>query len=248
MISEIKIPAFFVNSIPKSGTNLLKQLLLGIPGLSHIPSKHEFYGGRLNQDARLRLQNMKPKEFGAGHVMYSMEWANLFKELNMKQIIISRDPRDIVVSYVQFIKRFPTLSPFFSFVVNNLKTDKERYLTIIRGLANMQRDINGLIRGFIGWFNNPNTLHITFESLVSSVESQNRTLNQIVSFLIKSDLNRKQIINKMKQNIIPAQSLTFRKGIIGDWKNEFDSETIDTFKKVAGQLLIELGYEQDLHW
>jgi hypothetical protein len=40
----------------------------------------------------------------------------------------------------------------------------------------------------------------------------------------------------------------FRKGITGDWKNYMKPEHIARFKEVAGQQLIELGYEQDMDW
>lgn len=40
----------------------------------------------------------------------------------------------------------------------------------------------------------------------------------------------------------------WRKGIAGDWKNHFTNENKDLFKSIAGELLIELGYEQDTDW
>jgi hypothetical protein len=40
----------------------------------------------------------------------------------------------------------------------------------------------------------------------------------------------------------------FRKGITGDWKNVFTDEDKRIFKKVAGDLLIKLGYEEDENW
>ena len=39
-----------------------------------------------------------------------------------------------------------------------------------------------------------------------------------------------------------------RKGVSGDWKNHFSDEDKAVFKEVAGDLLIELGYEQDMDW
>jgi hypothetical protein len=39
-----------------------------------------------------------------------------------------------------------------------------------------------------------------------------------------------------------------RKGIVGDWKNQFNSESIDIFKHFGGQTLVELGYEKNLDW
>lgn len=41
---------------------------------------------------------------------------------------------------------------------------------------------------------------------------------------------------------------TCRKGIVGDWKSWFTSETVEVFKEIAGEALIELGYEKDMNW
>lgn len=40
----------------------------------------------------------------------------------------------------------------------------------------------------------------------------------------------------------------WRKGIAGDWKNHFTNEDKDLFKSIAGELLVELGYEQGTDW
>jgi hypothetical protein len=40
----------------------------------------------------------------------------------------------------------------------------------------------------------------------------------------------------------------FRKGIAGDWRNVFTEQDKVLFKKVAGSLLIRLGYEKDDSW
>ena len=40
----------------------------------------------------------------------------------------------------------------------------------------------------------------------------------------------------------------YRKGIAGDWKNHFNEENKRIFKEIAGDLLIQLGYEKDFDW
>jgi hypothetical protein len=40
----------------------------------------------------------------------------------------------------------------------------------------------------------------------------------------------------------------FRKGIEGDWKNHLKPDHIARLKEVAGDKLIELGYEKDFNW
>jgi len=39
-----------------------------------------------------------------------------------------------------------------------------------------------------------------------------------------------------------------RKGISGDWRNYFTDRISDSFKNRYGKLLIDSGYENDLHW
>jgi hypothetical protein len=41
----------------------------------------------------------------------------------------------------------------------------------------------------------------------------------------------------------------FRKGVVGDWRNHLKTdEAKDIVKELAGDLLIELGYESDYRW
>jgi hypothetical protein len=40
----------------------------------------------------------------------------------------------------------------------------------------------------------------------------------------------------------------FQEGVAGDWKNAFTEQAKQDFKAVAGDLLIELGYERDNDW
>lgn len=40
----------------------------------------------------------------------------------------------------------------------------------------------------------------------------------------------------------------FRKGISGDWKNVFTERDKSIYKEVAGDLLVQLGYEKDYSW
>ena len=39
-----------------------------------------------------------------------------------------------------------------------------------------------------------------------------------------------------------------RKGVSGDWREVFTERDKRIFKEEAGELLVELGYEDDLGW
>lgn len=46
----------------------------------------------------------------------------------------------------------------------------------------------------------------------------------------------------------PGVTTSMRKGIKGDWKNHFTPKVTDKVKRIAGQSLIKMGYENDLNW
>lgn len=48
--------------------------------------------------------------------------------------------------------------------------------------------------------------------------------------------------------MLPGQKSTKRKGLIGEWKNELNSEQKRLMKEAAGELLVELEYEKNLDW
>jgi hypothetical protein len=50
------------------------------------------------------------------------------------------------------------------------------------------------------------------------------------------------------KQVLSKATRKHRKGIAGDWKNVFTEQNKQDFKAAAGELLIELGYEEDDNW
>lgn len=71
------------------------------------------------------------------------------------------------------------------------------------------------------------------------------TILNIANFL---DISISQDKIRKIRNTLWGKSSTFRKGIIGDWKNYFNQEHIQLYKEKYGYELIKLGYENDLNW
>lgn len=250
------LPSFFMNSVPKSGTHLLKSILQGMPNVTHDPNKSELYNGYPYQlkDHFHKLSQMKPNEFGAGHILYSPEWLQMLKQLNMKHIFISRDLRDVVVSYVYFIvEKYPS-HPLYEYFTKDARDQKQRYLAFINGVQTEKikyPSIADWFRPFQGWIKDPYTLSITFEDLVRSKESSRLQLIKITEYLwngLTPPIPINKMLEKMEERMHHKYSLTFRSGKIGSWKTEFDDEVKEAFKKVAGNILIELGYEKNNEW
>ena len=104
----------------------------------------------------------------------------------------------------------------------------------------------------MGWLQERGICCVTYEKLMFNEIPQNQSLIKIIDFLWKDlkhlKMTKLELLKKIKQNIIPQHSGTFRKGEIGNWKNEFNEEHKAAFKEIAGQLLIQLGYEKNYKW
>ncbi|MFC5468832.1 hypothetical protein ACFPPD_08860 [Cohnella suwonensis] len=238
--------SFVVNSIPKSGTNLLDQMLLGIPGLIR-KEPYLFEGLPTDLEGHRRiLADLHDGEYTLGHLYHSAEWANMLRGFGLKQLFLIRDPRDVLVSLVYFIlDKFPedTLYPHLL----ALPTMKDRYLAVLRGVPSLDYpNFAAWLNLFLGWRFDPLTHVVTYESLVGSSEMRRSAIAGIAGHLWGTEAvsgdRLTDLVAVMEQGMNPDLSWTFRKGVIGAWKDEFDQELKTEFDKVAGELLIGLGY------
>jgi sulfotransferase 6B1 len=249
------VPPVFLNSVPKSGTHLVKQILSGFPGLRHREGD-EFYEGYPNQIEahRQRLGSPGAGRLASGHVYYSETWHRMLDEFGYRRLFLYRDPRDVVVSLMHFYTyRLPD-HPGYVHLSRCLHTNRDRLRALIIGFEHDGLGIPGIdqwCRRFLNWRHDPGALCLTFEELLRSKESQRASIRSIVRYLGTKPLPvecEEDVIDAMQAGINPATSFTFRRGEIGSWREEFDAETTIIFKALAGDLLIELGYEADHEW
>lgn len=251
---ELNLHPFFLNSVPKAGTHLIKQILIGMPSIKHDPANH-MYEGLTSQlsDHKKILTTLGPNEFASGHIYYSEEWTQMLSNLNMKQIFMIRDPRDVLVSFYYYLDKLPHFN-LYKYMEANKLSKKEKILSIINGVQIPEvdyPDIKTWFNLFRGWMYNPFVLNVRFEELHFSNESARlNTIRRIVAFLMGeiNPIKLDHVVNHMIANIAPVSSPTFRKGAIGNWKTEFDEEIKQAFKDVTGNLLIEMNYEKTMDW
>lgn len=94
-----------------------------------------------------------------------------------------------------------------------------------------------------------NCIMVRYENLLTETESQ---LKQMLMFLDADSSNRivSELIEKTSFSKLQGSSQTsfFRKGQSGDWRNYFTPSDVELFKELAGDLLLELGYESSNDW
>ena len=211
------------------------------------------------------LKSTKENEYLIGHLIFNPIYKELLNHHNYKIIFLIRDPRDQLVSRVNYIYKkanfFSGLQHinFDDLLLSLIGSAQEKKINNI--LSNHIQckykptneyisNINQFYNFFLPWKNQKNCLLIKFEDLVGSKgngrkENQIETINKIANFIgIEADEAK---VNKVTKKLFGGTT-TFAKGQIGSWKKNFNDNHKTAFKKVAGQLLIELGYEKDLNW
>ncbi len=255
-----------LTSTPKCGTHLLIKLFNLI-----IPGNPEgiMAGDDLNDE--IIQKAIDNNEYIWSH--YACNENNLFfiKKYNIKTVYIYRDPRDQLISFIDWFKNFLskdddwksklnvdlwTKTPFdglLSLAIQNLSVcfATDNYPSATIPLFNPFEEWFLCNNRFIPWTKTKGVYSLRFEDLVgpSGGGSLKRQIREIIkiSHHIGYPIEDFRQAKKIADNLFGGTT-TFRQGQIGTWKKTFTEEHKKIFKEVAGQLLIDLGYEKDMNW
>ncbi len=259
-------PLVLCNSYPKSGTHLLYQILYSLSELSKWDDivSVQALCGIINtyNHIRWKIGSAPDGSIVRSHLMYCDEIKEILREEQCKVIFIYRDLRDVALSHARWVTKESRI------FLHNIYLQEEnldrQLMCSIKGIpigtpfgSNLsQPDIGQDFRRWKGWIEDPNTLAVKFEDLIGergggSEQKRIEMVEKIVSYL-GINLSPEQIKAQFASFVMnPRESHTFLKGAKGrqgGWKNVFKEVHKEAFKKVAGELLIELGYESNLNW
>lgn len=260
-LSLASLPVLFGNSFPKSGTHLLSQILEGFTGLGPAANAglpviamydNDTGAQRSLQSLQGDLKQLKPGDIGFGHLHALPEIIEVLGGEGYITYFILRDPRDVVVSHVFYVTDMEPDHFHHRYYNEQLSTFDERLRTSILGLPGELApfpDIRKRFEPFLGWFDHPEVLYLRFEDLLQNLPgSLEKILNHAVGRGFPLEVPQMQAIQQLQDSINPSRSPTFRSGKSGGWVDQFNPENKALFKEVAGDLLIELGYENDNDW
>lgn len=245
-----------VNGVPKSGTTWVYRLIASVPGYRHVGN----FKGNLKQ-----YDSVRPGDVIHSHDWPSPELKETLEKNQLKIVSVSRDPRDQLVSRMFHLRR--DMEHRWQPIIAKM-TEAEALMLCIEGRP--AGDGLPMLPGAASWIeytrqwqrNFPNTYTLTYESLLSNTGPQ---LSQLFSYLgitlsdnllqaiiTRNRFERASVGQKVWQKTRrPGEaddSSHFRKGISGDWQNYFGPAHIKRFKEVAGNALIDLGYENNNAW
>jgi sulfotransferase 6B1 len=252
-------PPVLANSFPKSGTHLLFQLVDGLPDatnygafLASMTSSRRFRE-RSPQNASRFIRGFVPGEIVRGHLFFHPQNAADLSQKNVVHYFVYRDPRDVVVSeahYLREMNRWHRLGPYF----RNCDSLQDAIMLSITGFDPPRPgleypDIAARFARYAGWLHSHDCLPIRFEDLAS--ERREAVIRQLAQFYATRRADRIDVeacAADMISRIAPEKSHTYRRGKKAGWQSEFTPEHRRVFDELAGDLLIELGYESNHDW
>jgi sulfotransferase 6B1 len=253
------MPPVLANSFPKSGTHLLFQIVDGLPNctnygafLSSMTSSFSFRE-RSPENAGRFIRGMAPGEIVRGHLFFHAQNAADLAAKNAVNYFVYRDPRAVAVSeahYLRDMNRWHKLAPYF----REQPTIDNAILLSITGfdppVAGLEYpNIAARFARYQDWLDRDDCLAIRFEDLAS--ENRPAVIRRMAEFYARrcaGEVDIDACAASMASRVAPEKSHTFRAGKKSGWQQEFTSAHRETFDAVAGDLLIELGYERDHLW
>lgn len=254
-----RMPVVIGNAMPKSGSHLLIQVLLGLtkigpfvdPGLP--PISRSVANKNLAQAAV--VDNLHT--LNSGDIVYCYLHAKepFLTELTRNGVVaffIYRDPRDLIVSHVFYATEMHPGHGMHAYYTQKLSTMEQRINAAIQGVQEPDTQlssINEKYQNYLGWLDQPTVLSIRFEGLMLDRQAAlNRILDHMAARGFEPQPPRQQAIDALNSAISTGTSGTFRRGQPGEWRDHFTPENKRIFKEVTGDLLQRLGYEKAASW
>lgn len=262
----------FVNSLHKSGTNLVNKCLqlFGYEHKGHIGSAVRIGADRY---ARLKwftwltrwqgylvgidspievsrarvdkiLNGLGPGMFVTAHVGYTMDILDKVLQMDFLPIVMTRDPRAVLSSFVHYVRKEKTHVMHRTF--SNMSIE-DCYIAALKGKTfdghSSLQPMYVNCMAMHPWLNSERVLHLTFEDLVGSKgggsdSQQTKTLEKICKNLV-IPANK---IDKVSQELFGPGRHTFRKGHIDSWRDEIPPSIIQMVNAELNDILKAWGY------
>lgn len=254
-----RMPVVLGNSMPKSGSHLIIQILEGLtefgpfvnPGMP--PLNRNQQNQPLSKEAILgNLAKMKPGDIGYCYLKAEEPYLVELTRPGRASIFVYRDPRDMIVSHVFYATEMHPGHAMHQYYTEKLGSMEERINAAILGVKDPANPLTAVAEkyyAYLAWLDQPEVLSMRFEDLILDRDA---ALRKILAYLgrfgFEPARGEDQAVEKLTAAIQPKKSGTFRKGQPGNWREHFTQRNIEIFKANAGELLVRLGYEKDLDW
>jgi len=237
-------PKVLINSIPKSGTNLLEEVLHNCPLMrgkvqrTLLPS--------IDNDLLLKkVGAIKNGQCITSHLYYSESLMNALRLNDVKVIFIVRDLRDSLLSHITYLEKID-YTHHHTKIFEGCSTLDDKLNIYLNGSKEFEPWSEFVIK-YHGWFSpDPRVLLVRFEDLIdTSYDCKLRvnTLQCIVDFLELDNVN----IDRISKNMINESGLTYNAPSINKWKKLLSYDQKRMVNSSLSEVLSLFGYEEGLN-
>ncbi len=234
----------YVITIPKSGSHMLYQLLefMGIHSDHHgyIDDMASPQPGTWKSVSTAHTHLVAPKFIDSITGHYNGGAKHPF--FHTPVIFMYRNPRDILISESHYyVISTNTLSGYFLPMNQN-----ERLCLLIEG-DSMIAGLNTRLSGYLPWLKYQNIIPVSFEELVGERGGGNdiEQMLTIWSLQIKLHIPGSPFTFSQQMNGGGDKSATFRKGQLGEYKNELSEIHWNQLHTIESQYMPEMGYSME---
>ncbi|XP_051984233.1 sulfotransferase 2B1-like [Xyrauchen texanus] len=238
-------------SYPKSGTTWMQEIITLVlskgdptiaqtqPNWARAPWLEQYYCPKV-------LEASKGPRVITTHLPYHL-LAPALQDSKAKVIYVSRNPKDVVVSYYHFHK------------MANFLPDPGSFSEFLSAFLKGTVHYGSWFDHVKGWASHVNFLYITYEEMWQDLHgSLEKVSRYLMCSLTEDELTSAQkycSFNSMKENamvnytLIPQEIMDhskgkfMRKGKIGDWKNIFAEEQSDHFDAVYSSQMADASLQ-----
>ena len=252
-------PAVLGNAMPKSGSHLIIQILQGLtqigpfvnPGFPPVNRTEDNH--KLAEATILRkIEQMRAGDIGYGYIHAREPFITALTKPGKAMVFVYRDPRDMLVSHVFYATDMHPGHGMHRYYTEVLTSMEERLTAAIQGVDEEGAELSNVKErylNYLGWLDILDVLCLRFEDLVLD---QDTSIISILKFLevrgARFQVSYEAAAKALRSSISPHKSGTFRKGKPGGWQEYFSAKNKERFKEIAGDLLIQMGYEKDFNW
>ncbi|HLO13708.1 MAG TPA: sulfotransferase domain-containing protein, partial [Anaerolineales bacterium] len=255
-VGHLSSPVLF-NSIPKSGTNLLKNILVVLPN-ARVVGDLSLAAEKDQNDERLdlvksRISDLRPGCIYGGHIPYSTAIADWLCKHEVKQLFLYRDPRDVTVSLHHYVMEKRKRHAYYELYAS-LGSNSDRLFGTICGVGEGQTvykvsqssipNVKVMFDAFEKWLKDENTFPLRYEDLMNPIDNGAEVVTKLLEFL-NVPYNQELVETILSRGKDPSKSRTFRRGGSGAWREEYSEKHVEVFRRVAGDLLERWGYAWD---
>ncbi len=270
IVSDVHSTPVFVTGIWKSGNHLVYSALneLGIDGPFNGISAHLLFGRHqwlkrflrrprgvgdaiqvgLEADAlvsRRYIAVSAKRQSGrilGGHAAYTRELEGLLVDKGARTICIRRDPRDILVSFADWIGSRADFYMHRDFVNLSRNARIRRLLRGGEGTGYLLNPFSEVLARAEGWLNAPDVLQVSFEGLIGIEGGGDATLQADILAKLHGHVRALKPLSDVHPENIYGGTLTFNKGRSRRWCELDDPALIREIEDELGGHLSIWGY------